>query len=100
MMNMPQVWQCCVHMISRCWRVTLAGTSPSELLQGMLLGMIGKPCKQWVNINVKEALAEAGLEPHFPVEVSSVNAVLVRTHACFVAGLACDERRAQDCHQD
>ncbi len=57
---------CALALLLQC-----AGQSPNELLQGMLLGMIGKPHKQWVNVNLGKELQEQGLGDHFPVEAGS-----------------------------
>ena len=91
---------CALAVLLQC-----AGQSPNELLQGMLLGMIGKPHKQWVNVNLGKELQEQGLGDHFPVEAGSActTAAAVGMRVSCVSlllGLALDKCGPQDRHED
>ena len=67
----------------------------------MLLGLIGKPIKQWVHVNIGKELEEAGLATHFPVEVARMQGCALgnRLIRC-VVGLALNECDKKIGHQD
>ncbi len=55
-----------------------AGQSTNELLQSMLLSMIGKPSKQWAHVELSKELRELGLSDHHPVEAGWVTLATLR----------------------